>query len=307
MRSLIPTKATNIILFPPPKIINFLLTQHIHIDSSKKNLSTLTTYSYEKSFKMSYRIQKASQKANQKANGCMTIICTLCGKKTHSRRAMILHRQTKHSLEYLKCDHCDEAFDVREHLLDHLKQTHESVVAYCTDCGTAYKNKDSLRKHQQQYHGTFPCLEPGCNFKSSTANVMKSHFASSHGSRDFACNECEKRYRNATMLANHVESTHATFRCTCKVEGCNAEFRHPYLLRTHVAAMHVVRHEEDIKCKTCGRNFGNKIAAKAGLDRHMNTVHWLDGYKAKFGKAEKGEEDGLSTDASPAKLSLTGK
>ncbi|THV53174.1 hypothetical protein BGAL_0057g00140 [Botrytis galanthina] len=206
---------------------------------------------------MSNRIQKSSQKASG-----LTCICTSCGK------------------------HCDEKFPQKTGLNKHVEQIHGEIKNKCEECNRTYATVNTYKSHVRNFHGTFPCSHPGCKRKLSTLKSLNYHL-DTHV-REFPCKICEKPFGTKSGLIVHMDTVHAEYSCVCTVEGCNARSPHPAALRAHVMFVHEVKNQPETVCKLCGHDFRGM---KQNLRKHMETAHWLDSFKEKFGKPQKDGED----------------
>ncbi|CAD6447971.1 98c07550-ea98-4163-96c6-2043f0303299 [Sclerotinia trifoliorum] len=207
-----------------------------------------------------------------------------------------------HSTEYYQCSKCDATFELRPDLHKHVKEAHGESRPKCEECGTTYIDESGYQRHQKLYHGSFPCSYPKCNFKLDTLESLNKHMKKHQNLPKYTCTICGREHHSAKNLQLHMESVHDDHSCRCTVEGCGAEFDHPCALRRHVVSFHVKEFDAENTCKICGRCFKGQ---KANLTRHMNSVHWLEQFKAKFGKArEDGEnEEDLENFIAPTKLS----
>ncbi|KAF7938244.1 hypothetical protein EAE99_001916 [Botrytis elliptica] len=247
---------------------------------------------------MSGRIQKSSQKASG-----LTCICALCGKHLRDKHSLTLHKSAKHSSQFHPCTKCDESFSLKTDLNKHIEEIHGEIKNKCEECNRTYVNLQGYKNHVKNYHGTFPCPHPGCNRKLSTLKSLNCHI--DIHVREFPCKICEKSFASNSVLLGHMDSTHAEYSCICSVEGCNAKFAVPASLRLHVLRVHETKVHPETVCKLCGHDFRRHTT---NLRKHMETVHWLDLFKEKFGKPRKDgeDEDVPENHLAPMKLSITG-
>ncbi|KAF7894376.1 uncharacterized protein EAF01_009827 [Botrytis porri] len=247
---------------------------------------------------MSNRIQKSSQKASG-----LTCICASCGKHLRDKHSLNLHRMAKHASQFYPCTKCDEHFSLKTGLNKHMEQIHGEIRNKCEECDRTYANVQSYKSHVKNYHGTFPCSHPGCKRKLSTLKSLNCHI-DSHV-REFPCKICEKSFTSKAGLVVHMDSIHAEYSCRCSVEGCDAKFAHPTFLRAHIMHIHEIKNQPETVCKLCGHDFRG---LKRDLRRHMETIHWLDSFKEKFGKPQKEgeEEDAPESHHAPMKLTIKG-
>lgn len=241
------------------------------------------------------------QKASQKVSSSM-VIYSLCGKKVRDQHSLSLHRLANHSDEFWECSKCDETFKIKQDLYKHIHEVHEEPKPKCEECNKSYLDEKSYKLHMKKFHGTFPCSYPKCHYKLDTLESLNKHLEKHQNLPEYTCTICGCEHRSKRGLKVHMETIHEDNSCRCLVEGCDAVYEHPWALRAHMTSFHEEQAHADTTCKICGHcSKGNK----ANFARHMNTVHWLEQFKAEFGKARQdGEnEEDLEHLAAPTKLS----
>ncbi|TGO13888.1 hypothetical protein BTUL_0061g00050 [Botrytis tulipae] len=181
---------------------------------------------------------------------------------------------------------CDEKFSQKTDFNKHVEQIHGEIKNKCEECNRTYTSVHTYKVHVKNYHGTFPCSHLGCNRKLSTLKSLNCHI-DTHV-REFPCKICEKPFATKPGLVLHMETIHAENSCVCSVEGCDGRYNHPAALRAHVLYVHEVKNQPETVCKLCGHDFRGK---KRDLRKHMESTHWLDSFKEKFGKPQKDRED----------------
>lgn len=250
------------------------------------------------------RYETQGRRVGSKASGS-TFSCRLCGKHHTSNRSLRLHRMVKHANETYQCRKCDKKFANKADLSMHSDRVHGETKHKCEDCDRSFLSEANYQKHNKKYHGNFPCLYPNCKYRLDTPENLKKHHDSHQEPPQFPCKICGKKYAAAPPLQIHMETVHSDTSCSCTVEGCSAKYLHPVGLKKHIMRVHNTQFSEENSCKICGKGFRGY---KRALINHMNTVHWLNGFKKKFGKDNKdGENEDPGGLIAPTKLSTTGK
>jgi KRAB domain-containing zinc finger protein len=175
--------------------------------------------------------------------------CDLCGKFLISKRVLISHFKTIHSItkdeEKYPCVFCDKEFHslylLRTHMFAHQK-------VKCEICNRSF-SKNHFKRHMERIHlenDLIQCEKCPKAFKSKME--LKQHIYFEHDKK-FQCKFCRKNFRSPKELSEHlkVHKNPETFKC----EICQKNFASSLVLKTHRKLHENENQEKEFKCDKC--------------------------------------------------------
>lgn len=143
-----------------------------------------------------------------------------------------------------------------------------SFVCAYDDCDKTYNILAHLKRHEDTHDGNFLCTEEKCGMKFKSKWNLKKHTDNIHlkkKPKKYKCTDCGEEFNKHNWLTKHRYKHTGIKPYECSVEGCNARFLFPNVLKKHMKV-----HEGYI-CSTdnCGEHFSKWTLYRS----HLKTAH----------------------------------
>ncbi|XP_060560729.1 zinc finger protein 62 homolog [Ruditapes philippinarum] len=151
----------------------------------------------------------------------------------------------------LNCRQCGKTFKHIRHFEGHMN-FHAGLTPFmCQYCGKAYANLTSLQMHEKLIHSDkstwLQCSV--CENSFATPGRLRTHQLTHSTDYSYICNICNKSYKNHTLLKRHQSYAHSNKQHRC--QNCRLSFNTIEERDLHQC----VKHNKEMKCETCGRQF----------------------------------------------------
>ena len=212
-------------------------------------------------------------------DGSNFVKCDQCSKSYSSRKALNLHKKTKHVEERkFVCQVCDKAFITKHHLKNHLI-CHDVKRDYkCRFCEATFKKNDVLKMHENVHtkERKFICDICGEHFlrRSSLRNHRLTHFP---GLGRWKCRYCDHKFRTQSVMMTHIKNRHADEdlaheRPLCrKCRQCGKIYAKGLTFRIHMDMHAGIKR---YKCRFCGNAFTDPANLRVHMKTHDGTVRF---------------------------------
>lgn len=232
--------------------------------------------------------------------------CEICSKELASRASLLLHIQTIHIGQQIRCTNgkCSKIFRSNTGLYRHMKLCHPEDVNKCDICHKFVYSKEKFSEHQLRHNqpgsssagsaGSFACNI--CTMTFLRKFELRSHL--NKHEKDISCTLCNEKFSTVKLMLAHRERHGKTPVYTCRYENCNLVFedrrefmKHarehpdsgrkrflcPYcgkgISRTYIAD-HINTHTKSVshQCTYCGKTFIKKCSLRRHLMIHTGEV-----------------------------------
>ena len=139
-------------------------------------------------------------------------LCSLCGKMTLNRRALLDHMKGAHTDKHrYTCPHCGRGFNWRSGHHKHVVicqarqgQVEGEPMYRCDRCGRGYQKRHSLEQHYKQCGETYHCTHCTQEFKGKKA--LAQHIQGKHAKGpSLVCHLCGKGFTWRSCHRTHVK------------------------------------------------------------------------------------------------------
>ncbi|XP_060704240.1 zinc finger and BTB domain-containing protein 11-like isoform X1 [Hemiscyllium ocellatum] len=183
------------------------------------------------------------------------LICTICGKLSHSLYELEMHELKHAGAKPHKCMICGKSFAYIHILKLHMKYHQDAEDYHCEFCGKEYFNASSLWYHKLAHSGElqYPCVLCGKRFKtpSSCNRHKKKHNLSEEKILYNQCDACGKVFcdckQTRSAFCEAIPQISRTVEHDC--EHCNKVFN-----QIEDYCKHMTQHtgQKPFQCLTCG-------------------------------------------------------
>ncbi|EAT43543.1 AAEL005031-PA [Aedes aegypti] len=199
-------------------------------------------------------------------------ICSTCGKKFVSQKAVVKHERVVHSTvdpSAFPCDRCPATFSKKHILEQHIKTIHNKIRSeLCTTCGKGFATKRGLKGHIMNRHmeeRPYKCTE--CTMTFGNKFLLQKHLPTHSNERPHKCSYCGITYRHLSDVKRHINAVHLDnkpYAC----ESCDARF-----VRLRDLQVHAIRHTKTkrFRCNVVDCDFATNVRKQ--MDKHSNENH----------------------------------
>ena len=263
---------------------------HINIDTTKAEVSKLSTHSYSKlnhasdnlcpivqnSHLNQYKLTDAEKKNLYNAKFAQTSSlsqhvlanCVDCDKNCTQTGGLDQHMLASTREKTYDCQECCESFEKRhnlrfilprplgQHMLTHTGKKQHA----CPDCDKSFTRTSELKRHMLIHTGEKEHVCQVCDKEFARAGDLKQHMLTHTGEKRHACPDCNKRFARTFQLKRHMLIHTGEKEHVCQV--CDKEFA-----RAGDLKQHMLTHtgEKQHVCPECDKRF-----IQVGyLKRHM--------------------------------------
>ncbi|XP_055637416.1 zinc finger protein 287-like [Toxorhynchites rutilus septentrionalis] len=131
-----------------------------------------------------------------------------CGATFHSKIALRLHTNGRHSTKQIPCDLCGKVYKSKKAVYHHKKETHAEKQFECEQCGLVFISNSRLKRHQITHLDQREYKCPHCPKEFYRSNNLKVHLRSHTKEKPFACNSCDKAFGYNRLLKDHISRQH---------------------------------------------------------------------------------------------------
>ena len=190
--------------------------------------------------------------------------CKICDYKGR-KRSLVVHMDSKHGSQHLKCDICSYVSTRPEYLKAHIERVHGTSVFSCDLCDYKCNSRDTLQSHKSSSHSnvSYPCDQ--CDLVLPTKGKLRGHMKSKHNVMKYKCDRCEKTSKCEKYLKIHMLNKHDGIVWPCTI--CPYKAAGPSILREHTKYLHsnmVKKH----KCSQCKETFAKKFRLTMHIRLH---------------------------------------
>ncbi|KAJ8675116.1 hypothetical protein QAD02_010902 [Eretmocerus hayati] len=227
--------------------------------------------------------------------GAGSVICHDCGEIFKTKRRLISHWDSTHSIKEeftngkvpeFGCEHCHKVFKFQKDVNRH-ERTHFSEYSYsCDFCDYDCASSTCLKRHVEINH-PFECDEKKpiaerffcdqCDKSYKTKTELTDHFNQHTGETPYQCTTCKMNFHMKQQLNVHRKKKHPKSK-NKKYSKRICHICKKVLANKENLAKHMTRHEPDAQkhlCDICGKSFSNNDHLKVHKRIHTGQKDYV--------------------------------